>query len=191
MKKLTKRDIVKIVERDGFIPIDKGNYILFSCKFNKINFPDMPDSLVKQLENEGKTNYYISGIHDVSDKFYSYNSLPVFGMSDKWETKWASPTIEGSLTNSSDYINNPRMLARVNKYVARTMGDLTENDFSKSTLKGNVTYSFKMIPILKIFEYKNRYNDKSTFCVMDGKYVELRCDTLVKAIRKIDEIVKS
>lgn len=75
---------------NGFVKVDEKNYYKL-IQANEFNLDSSCESLLKQLKEDGKYNYYIPvynfNVQSATDLVH-IDRLPVFGDSKKWVTRW-------------------------------------------------------------------------------------------------------
>lgn len=90
--KLTRNDFIEKV-RENPVAVDyRTDYVV--VKANSENIA-MSEKFKEQLVDEGKyDNTYISFFTNEGDAPYSMDNLPIYGRSDKYETKHFSSSVE-------------------------------------------------------------------------------------------------
>lgn len=86
---MSKVDEVMILARNynGCIPMDDDGNVVYVVKpVDDENYDDIPDKLAEQLKQEGKYGWYASIC--VNRNFISAKNLPIYGRTDRYETKW-------------------------------------------------------------------------------------------------------
>lgn len=101
MSKLS--DVLTLVKiYNGEIPIGRDGNVLYIVKpVNDENYDDIPDKLVEQLKSEGKYGWYCSAC--VVRGNISIESLPIYGHSDRYETKLFYSSIEDCISHDLRY----------------------------------------------------------------------------------------
>lgn len=97
MSKLS--DVLTLVKiYNGEIPIGRDGDTLYIVKpVDENNYDDIPENLVKQLKSENKYGWYCSVC--VMRDNVSIESLPIYGHTDRYETKWFYSSIEDCINH--------------------------------------------------------------------------------------------
>lgn len=87
--KSTKIKLIDNIKKQGYIAIDKGELFYNVTLVNDSNFPNMTKKLKAQLLEENLYGTSYIGHIDRSNKPpFSMETLPIFGNSNKYVTKW-------------------------------------------------------------------------------------------------------
>lgn len=92
-----KKDVLNYIKEHSFFPLTGGNYSYFIVPVDDEHI-EMTPKFKEQLENEGYYGEsYISGILSASEAELpiSMNWLPIYGSSNRFETKWFSRSYDG------------------------------------------------------------------------------------------------
>ena len=106
MKKLNCNELVKLTKMSKFDQVlyllDKyDNYVPLRVYDAQIRYftvqqvkdiCDMTNMFREQLEDEGKMYYWCDGLVDSVGDSLSMNVLPIYGLRDRYETKWFTET---------------------------------------------------------------------------------------------------
>ena len=84
--------VMDLVEASNYtIPLDSnGRYNFKVVTVDKENFPDMPESLETQLNQEGKYGGYVAILP--GNRPLTIDELPIYGDPNRWVTKWIYST---------------------------------------------------------------------------------------------------
>lgn len=119
VKKLTSKDILAAIKKDGYILLDDGSNKLVAFKLNDTNC-DMSDSFKEQLT---KLRYYdrmyVSVIIPADMGKCSQDYLPVYGNPSTWVTSWLFPTLDKAV-DSMTRSRQIGVVKRANDYLAHS-----------------------------------------------------------------------
>lgn len=106
MQKLNREELAKLVKMskfdqvlyllekyDNYVPLQV--YAAQICYFTVQQVKDICDMTSmfrEQLEDEGKMHYWCDGLVDSIGDALSVNVLPIYGLRDRYETKWFTET---------------------------------------------------------------------------------------------------
>lgn len=93
-------DVLKLAKKQNYtILLDKdGSRKFCVVPVDKEHIPDMTQRLEDQLKEEGKLGYYVGMIMPVSWE-PCMDFLPIYGRTDKYETKWLRRYIEDAVAD--------------------------------------------------------------------------------------------
>lgn len=112
-EKLTRKQFIELASKEP-VEIDEGiNYVVVKVNSENIS---MSDKLKEQLIDENKyDNTYIGFTTFQTSKPYGMENLPIYGKSDKYETKYFKRSLTETITdNLKD--RNLRLLNRHHEF---------------------------------------------------------------------------
>lgn len=91
-------DVLKLAKKQNYTILlgEKGSSKFCVVPVDKEHIPDMPQRLEDQLKAEGKLGYYV-GIIMPTTWEPCMDVLPIYGRTDKYETKWLCKYIEDAI----------------------------------------------------------------------------------------------
>lgn len=106
MQKLNKEELAKLMKMSKFDQVrylleKYDNYVPLTVYAAQIRYftvqqvrdiCDMTSMFREQLEDEGKMYYWCDGLVDSVGDSLSMNVLPIYGLRDRYETKWFTET---------------------------------------------------------------------------------------------------
>lgn len=106
MQKLNKEELAKLMKMSKFDQVlylleKYDNYVPLQVYAAQIRYftvqqvkdiCDMTSMFREQLEDEGKMHYWCDGLVDSIGDALSMNILPIYGLRDRYETKWLTET---------------------------------------------------------------------------------------------------
>ena len=106
MQKLNREELAKLVKMSKFDQVlylleKYDNYVPLQVYAAQIRYftvqqvkdiCDMTSMFREQLEDEGKMHYWCDGLVDSIGDALSVNVLPIYGLRDRYETKWFTET---------------------------------------------------------------------------------------------------
>lgn len=94
IRKVTVRKIKENINSKGYVKIGSLYYRLIQVNSDTVK---ESDSLLAQLESEGKLNYYIVVPTRTPKAKINKEILPVYGNPDKYVTRWFCETQESAI----------------------------------------------------------------------------------------------
>ena len=92
---MSKHDqVLYLLEKyDNYVPLRVYDLqIRFFTVQQVKDIRDMTNMFREQLEDEGKMHYWCDGLVDSRGDALSMNVLPIYGLRDRYETKWFTKT---------------------------------------------------------------------------------------------------
>jgi len=137
MQKLNKEELAKLVKMSKFDQVlylleKYDNYVPLTVYAAQIRYftvqqvrdiCDMTSMFREQLEDEGKMHYWCDGLVDSTGDALSMNALPIYGLHDKYETKWFTETRDEVIRKALREKNRNLY----NSIIAFQIGDINEN----------------------------------------------------------------
>lgn len=137
MQKLNKEELAKLVKMSKFDQVlylleKYDNYVPLSVYAAQIRYftvqqvkdiCDMTNMFREQLEDEGKIHYWCDGLVDSTGDALSMNALPIYGLRNRYETKWFTETRDEAIRKALREKNRNLY----NSIIEFQMGDTDEN----------------------------------------------------------------
>lgn len=137
MQKLNKEELAKLVKMSKFDQVlylleKYDNYVPLSVYAAQIRYftvqqvkdiCDMTNMFREQLEDEGKIHYWCDGLVDSTGDALSMNALPIYGLRNRYETKWFKETRDEAIRKALREKNRNLY----NSIIEFQMGDTDEN----------------------------------------------------------------
>lgn len=112
---ISKKKIFDMIKSDGYIKLDDGYYYV-CCKLNEENWDFTGyESFLEQIKKEGLYNrVYASAVVKQLNSKYPVDSLPIFGDSNRWVTKWFSSDFDATIKQDFSKSSGMGLTKRVN-----------------------------------------------------------------------------
>ena len=136
MKKLNKEELNSLVKMskfdqvlyllekyDNYIPVYYNARILYFTVQQVKDICDMTNRFREQLEDEDKMYYWCDGLIDAIGDNLSMNVLPIYGLRDRYETKWFTETRDETIRKALREKNRNLY----NRIIEFQTGDINEN----------------------------------------------------------------
>lgn len=119
IKSLTKNEFINQVLKDKYVILERdGSKKFVLVQVNENNFKDLETTgLLDQLKEEGKINWWYGfNVPSSENPPYNFEWLPVYGNSNKWETKWLCSSPEQAIESAIKYYGL-ELIRDANKYI--------------------------------------------------------------------------